>query len=69
MKRHWNILPALLAIGALAGCNAGNPPPPDADASYPEQLQAARAAKDSAFRVQPNEPVPPHLVDKLLPLK
>ena len=69
MKIQRKILPALLAIGTLAGCNAGNPPPPDADASYPEQLHAARAAKDAAFRAQPNEPVPPHLMDKLIPLK
>jgi uncharacterized protein (DUF1684 family) len=69
MKAHGQIPWVLLAIGVLAGCNAGNPPPSDADASYPVQLQAARAAKDAAFRAQPNEPVPPHLMDKLLPLK
>jgi uncharacterized protein len=69
MTRRFAIFPMMLALGVLAGCNAGNPPPPDADASYPEQVQAARAAKDRAFRSQPNKPVPPHLADKLLPLK
>jgi uncharacterized protein (DUF1684 family) len=69
MKSWSRVVPALFAVVVFTGCNAGNPPPPDADASYPEQLQAARAAKDEAFRRQPNEPVPPHLMDKLLPLK
>ncbi len=64
--------PAIVAaLGAmwLTGCNAGSPPPPDANQSYPEQLQAARAALDESFRSRPNQPVPPHLMDKLLPLK
>jgi uncharacterized protein (DUF1684 family) len=60
---------ALLAAAAcLTGCNAGSPPPPDTNKSYPEQLQAARAELDQAFRSLPNKPVPPHLMDKLLPL-
>jgi uncharacterized protein (DUF1684 family) len=69
MKPWPRIVAAMFVLAVLAGCNAGNPPPADADASYPEQLQAARAAKDEAFRRQPNDPVPPHLMDKLLPLK
>ena len=60
---------AALAMAALLACNAGNPAPSDDNASYPAQLQVARAAKDEAFRRQPNEPVPTHLMDKLLPLK
>ena len=59
----------VVATALFAACNAGNPPPANEEASYSEQLQAARAAKDAAFRKQPNEPVPPHLMDKLLPLK
>ena len=69
MKLPFTILSALLASGVLAGCNAGNPPPPDSGASYAEKILAARAAKDQAFRNQPSKPVPPHLADKLLPLK
>jgi uncharacterized protein len=69
MTLRFKMFLVLFAMVLLAGCNAGNPPPPDADATYPEQLQAERAAKDEAFRNQPNEPVPPHLADTLLPLK
>ena len=69
MRIPLGILPALLAIGCLAACSAGNPPPSNEDASYPLRLQAARAALDDAFRSRPNQPVPPHLMDKLLPLK
>jgi uncharacterized protein (DUF1684 family) len=69
MTFRFTAFPLVLVAAMLAGCNAGNPPPPDANATYPEQLQADRAAKDEAFRNQPNEPVPPHLADKLLPLK
>jgi uncharacterized protein (DUF1684 family) len=68
MKIAAACLPLVVTL-IVAGCNAGNPPPADEEASYSEQLQAARAAKDAAFRKQPNEPVPPHLMDKLLPLK
>jgi len=53
---------------ALAGCNAGNPPPaPERD--YPTQIQTERAAKDDAFRKQPNEPVPPDKLSEFVPLK
>jgi uncharacterized protein len=69
MMLQVRTLAALAAIGLIAGCNAGNPPPLDAEAAYPEQLQAARAAKDAAFRNQPDQPVPPHVMDTLLPLK
>jgi len=69
MMKHARLFVAILAIAGLAACNAGNPPPADDTASYPAQLQAARAAKDEAFRNQPNDPVPPNLMDKLLPLK
>jgi uncharacterized protein (DUF1684 family) len=51
----------------LAGCNAGAPPPAD-DGDYAAQILATRAATDAAFRKRPNEPVPPHLMDKFLPL-
>jgi len=63
---------ATVLIGgfALAGCNAGNPPPDDTDSGdYVIKVQAARAAQDSAFRNQPNQPVPPGKMDQFLPLK
>jgi uncharacterized protein (DUF1684 family) len=57
-----------LAAMALAGCDAGNPPPAK-EADYTTQIQVERAAKDDAFRKQPNEPVPPDKMDEFLPLK
>jgi len=50
------------------GCNAGAPPP-QGEGDYLTRLEAERAAKDEAFRNQPNEPVPPGRVGELLPLK
>ena len=61
-------LSVVLMSAVVAGCNAGAPPPANDDASYAVRLQAARAAIDAAFRNQPNEPVPPNLMDKLVPL-
>jgi uncharacterized protein (DUF1684 family) len=68
MKLGLRILSALFIFALWAGCNAGAPPPPD-EGDYPAQLQAARAALDASFRTRPNNPVPPHLMDKLIPLK
>ncbi|HUP39875.1 MAG TPA: DUF1684 domain-containing protein [Vicinamibacterales bacterium] len=59
----------LIASVALAGCDAGNPPPADTEGDYVTQIQVERAAKDDAFRKQPNEPVPPSKVNEFLPLK
>ena len=59
----------LIARSHAAGCNAGNPPPADDEATTSSSFAGQRAAKDAAFRNQPNEPVPPDLMDKLLPLK
>lgn len=62
-----NVLSVVLMSAVTAGCQAGAPSPSD-DADYPIELRAARAAKDAAFRRAPNDPVPPNLMDKLLPL-
>lgn len=59
----------LAVAAALGGCNAGNPPPEESEGDYVSQIQLARAAKDEAFRQQPNEPVPPAKVSDFLPLK
>ena len=59
----------VLATAGLTGCNAGNPPPKETGGDYVSQLQADRAAKDEAFRSQPNDPVPPDKVNEFLPLK
>jgi uncharacterized protein (DUF1684 family) len=59
----------LAVAAALGGCNAGNPPPEESEGDYVSQIQVARAAKDEAFREQPNEPVPPAKVSDFLPLK
>lgn len=52
----------------LSGCSAGAPPPAD-DGDYVSQIQAARAAKDEAFRNAPDKPVPPNRLNDFLPLK
>lgn len=60
----------VLAMGiALAGCNAGNPPPAEGEGDYVSLVQVERSAKDDAFRSQPNEPVPPAKVGEFVPLK
>ena len=60
----------VLAAGlALAGCNAGNPPPPDTEGDYASQIQVARIALDDMYRNQPNKPVPPGKMNEFLPLK
>ena len=55
-----------LALPALAACTSG-PSAPD-DSQYIEQLSAARAVKDQAFREAPDSPVPADKRDALLPL-
>ena len=70
MKPFRTILILFVAGIALGGCNAGNPPPPaENEGDYVSQIQVARAAKDQAFREQPNEPVPPGKPSDFLPLK
>ena len=69
MRLLRTILIVLVAGIALAACNAGNPPPAESEGDYVSQIQAERAAKDEAFRKQPNEPVPPGKVNDFLPLK
>lgn len=63
------MLIVLAACLALAGCNAGNPPPADNEGDYASQIQAARAALDDMYRNQPNKPVPPGKMKEFLPLK
>ncbi len=64
---------AIVLVGALAfsACNAGNPPPDDAEGGgdYVTQIQLARAEKDTTFRNQPNEPVPSSKAKEFLPLR
>lgn len=63
-------IPIVLIAGvALTGCNAGNPPPADSDGDYVTRIQLERAAKDDAFRKQPNEPVPAPKASEFIPLK
>ncbi|HET9467220.1 MAG TPA: DUF1684 domain-containing protein [Vicinamibacterales bacterium] len=59
----------LLAAVVAAGCNAGNPPPEETEGDYVTQIQVARAAKDEAFRNQPDDPVPASKAAEFLPLK
>ena len=67
MNTGARCLSVLLTGLLVAACNAGAPPPPG-ESDYAGRLQAARTAKDEAFRSSPNEPVPPHLMDQLVPL-
>jgi len=62
--------PILISVVALlvSACNAGAPAPAD-EGDYVSRIEAERAAKDEAFRSQPNEPVPPGRVAELVPLK
>jgi hypothetical protein len=69
MKPLRTILLFLAAGIALGGCNAGNPPPQEGEGDYVSQILAARAALDTAFRNQPNQPVPPEKMNEFLPLK
>jgi uncharacterized protein (DUF1684 family) len=68
MKLTRIVTTVALAGIALAGCNAGNPAPAE-EADYSTRIQVERAAKDEAFRKQPNDPVPPDKMAEFLPLK
>jgi uncharacterized protein (DUF1684 family) len=59
----------VLTAATLSGCNAGNPPPAGTEVDYVSQIQIDRAAKDEAFKSQPNQPVPPAKVKEFVPLK
>lgn len=63
------LLSLLLAGVVFGGCNAGNPPPEETEGDYVTQIQVARAAKDEAFRNQPDDPVPASKASEFLPLK
>lgn len=63
------LLGVFLAGAVVAGCNAGNPPPAETEGDYVTQIQVARAAKDEAFRNQPDNPVPASKASEFLPLK
>ncbi len=70
MTRVRASLIVLLTVAALSGCNAGAPAPAETSGGdYVTQIQMDRAAKDEAFRTQPNEPVPPAKVSEFVPLK
>ena len=66
MIRQFRSALVALALLALAACNSG-PSAPD-DSQYIEQLSAARAVKDQAFREAPDSPVPADKRGKILPL-
>lgn len=55
------------ALASLVACSSG-PSAPD-DSKYVEQLSAARALKDEAFRQAPDSPVPAEKRGKILPLQ
>lgn len=60
---------ALALLAAIVVAPACSTAPADPDAQYAATLLAARAAKDAAFRNQPDRPVPPARFGEFLPLK
>ena len=67
--RHVHSILILFAGIVFAGCNAGNPPPPDSEVDYVTQIQIARSALDETYRNQPEKPVPAAKMKEFLPLK
>ncbi len=61
--------PAAALVALCAGLTACSSPPADPAVEFARTLEAARAAKDEAFRNQPNQPVPPERYGEFLPLK
>lgn len=56
MTRHR--LACMLAAVIAGACTSGQPPPPADDRPYEQQVQAARAEKDAAFRTRDDSPIP-----------
>ena len=69
MRQTHTLLIVLLIGLMLAACNAGAPAPAETEGDYISQIQAERAAKDEAFRNQPDQPVPAGKVSQFMPLK
>jgi uncharacterized protein (DUF1684 family) len=69
MTLSRDILLLLVAGLVASACNAGAPPPAESAGDYATQVQEERAAKDEAFRNQPDQPVPPDKMKEFLPLK
>jgi uncharacterized protein (DUF1684 family) len=65
--RLFCIVPVACLI--LTACTSGAPPAGDNEADYASRIAAERAAKDQAFRSQPNQPVPPDKVEEFVPLR
>lgn len=47
-----------LLLAAAGGCNSGPPPPASSGLSHAERVQQSRAAKDEAFRLSDQSPIP-----------
>ncbi|MEW5982643.1 MAG: DUF1684 domain-containing protein [Acidobacteriota bacterium] len=58
-----------LVLGVALLPAACGEPPPDTDRAYVEKLLSDRAAKDAAFRVQIDQPIPADKQSAFLPLK
>lgn len=61
------ILTLAVFLAGASACTSG-PPPPDDPVSV-QDIEAARAEKDRAFREDPDSPIPPDKRDVLLPLR
>jgi uncharacterized protein (DUF1684 family) len=62
-RRTLRLAAAIAALIAATACSSG-PPPPVTTRSYEEQVQAARAKKDEAFRAADNPYSPVPLADR-----
>ena len=69
MRIQSRPLVAGILAGILGSAGCGNSTPSDPEANYVTTIQAARAAKDDAFRRQVDEPVPLAQQQAFLPLK
>ena len=68
MSSHWTPV-AVMLIGVIAGsCSSGPSAPPD-DKAYVQEITEHRAQVDKSFREQPDNPIPPAMLDTLLPLR
>jgi len=63
--KFWKAL-APLALVAAAACSSG--PQPADESAYVQDIVEGRAARDQAYRVDP-DPIPPEKRDVLLPLR
>ena len=68
MSSHWTRAAVMLLAVIAGSCSSGPSAPPD-DKAYVQEIAEHRAQVDKSFREQPDNPIPPAMVDTLLPLR